>query len=352
MTAQAPDPTDHRQPLAKPADFLATGLELAASKAGALAIALAERGLAAHPGDPLWQALAGTVLRAGIPEFHVKMLYDQRRNAAYRAAIERFAPGRRVLDIGTGSGLLAMMAARAGAARVYACEENAMLAAAARRVIAANGLADRITVFDRHSGKLDRMRDLDGGVDLVVSEVFADCVVGEGVLSSLAHARAHLAAPDALFLPERASVMVALADFSAPADSVGMIEGFDLSGFTPHLNPRRYVFPDDPALTLRSDPHELLTFDFGAGDPPTSAHASLVLASTGGQVSGLAQWLHLTFAKDITYENRPGSGPDLHWMVNLSPCTPRTSQPADRYRAGAWYSDATLASWVEWVGAH
>lgn len=59
-------------------------------------------------------------------------------------AIEAAVPGKVVLDIGTGSGLLAMMAARAGAARVIACEMNAAVAETARRIIAANGLADRM----------------------------------------------------------------------------------------------------------------------------------------------------------------------------------------------------------------
>ena len=103
------------------------------------------------------------------------------------------------------------MVARAGAARVYACEANPMLAASARAVIAANGLADRITVFDRHSTGFDRVHDLGGGVDLVVSEVFCHKLIGEGVLGSLAHACGELAAPGALFLPERASMEVALA---------------------------------------------------------------------------------------------------------------------------------------------
>jgi type II protein arginine methyltransferase len=191
MAEQTPPSTAN--PLSDPARFLELGQQLAADKAGGLAIALVERALAVHGDDPLWQALADAVLRHEVPTLHARMLRDGLRNAAYRAAIERYAPGRKVLDIGTGSGLLAMMAARAGAAKVYACEANAMLAAAARTVIAANGLADRITVFDRHSGKLDRMRDLNGGVDLVVSEVFSDCLVGEGVLETLAHARSELA---------------------------------------------------------------------------------------------------------------------------------------------------------------
>lgn len=349
MTAPPPD-KQARNPLNDPAHFLSLGLELAGGKAGALALSLADRARALHLGDPLWQALAAVVQRAGIPEFHARMLHDGRRNAAYRTAIERFAPGRRVLDIGTGSGLLAMMAARAGADHVYACEENTMLAASARAVIAANGLADRITVFDRHSGKLDRLRDLDGGVDLVMSEVFSHCLVGEGVLESLAHARAELAVPGAIFLPEQASVMVALAEFAPMIDSIGMVEGFDLSVFSPHLNPRTYVFPDDPGLALRSEPACVLRFDFGEGDPPDTGGSACHLMSTGGVVSGLAQWLHLRFADDISYENRPGTGADLHWAINLAACEARPSLPGELYSAGSWYSQTTLANWCRHLG--
>lgn len=340
-----------RDPLNDPAHFLSLGLELAGGKAGALALSLAERARALHAHDPLWQALAAAVQRTGVPEFHARMLHDRGRNAAYRTAIERFAPGRRVLDIGTGSGLLAMMAARAGADHVYACEENTMLAASARAVIAANGLADRITLFDRHSGKLDRVRDLDGGVDLVISEVFSHCLVGEGVLESLAHARAQLAAPGAIFLPEQASVMVALAEFPLMTASIGMVEGFDLSGFSPHLNPRTYVFPDDPGLALRSEPACVLQFDFGEGAPPETGSSACQLISTGGVVTGLAQWLHLRFASDITYENRPGSEADLHWAINLAACEARQSLPGELYSAGSWYSQTTLVNWCRHLGS-
>ena len=51
------------------------------------------------------------------PPWHFPMMADASRNRAYEAAISRVASGRRVLDIGTGAGLLAMMAARAGATR-------------------------------------------------------------------------------------------------------------------------------------------------------------------------------------------------------------------------------------------
>lgn len=332
-------------PANDPVRFLELGLQMAAGKTGGLARALTEKALALHGADPLWQALAGTVLLHEVPDYHVRMLRDGLRNAAYRAAIERFAPGRVVLDIGTGSGLLAMMAARAGAAKVYACEANAMLAAAARAVIATNGLADRITVFDRHSTTLDRVRDLDGGVDLVISEVFCASLIGEGVLGSLAHARSELALPGALFLPERASIIAALADIPPLTESIGPVEGFDLAAFAPHLHAARHCPPEHPALALRSAPAELFAFDFAKGALPRAGLAETRLTSTGGQVSGLAQWLRLTFADDIIYENRPGSAPGLHWVIGLAPCPARTTTAGELFRVGATYASDTLTVW-------
>lgn len=339
-----PDPTPSG-PLDDPAQFLAGGLDLVASRAGGLALPLVARALERHGADPLWQAVAAAIRRAEVPDFHVRMLRDDLRNAAYRTAIERFAPGRSVLDIGTGSGLLAMMAARAGARHVYACEANPMLAASARAVIAANGLAERVTVFDCHSGKLDRDRDLGGGVDLVMSEVFCHTLIGEGVLGSLAHARAALTRPDALFLPAHASIAVALAQFPPLVESVGPVEGFDLGAFAGHLHAARHCAPEDPALVLRSAPATLFAFDFADRDPPHRGTAQVALASTGGVVSGLAQWLRLTFADDIIYENRPGRAENLHWRISLAPTTPRETMPGARYLAGGTYAADTLVTW-------
>lgn len=54
--------------------------------------------------------------------FHWGMLNDHDRNAAYRAAIRRAAPGRVVYDLGAGVGPMSYYALRAGAKQVYAFE--------------------------------------------------------------------------------------------------------------------------------------------------------------------------------------------------------------------------------------
>ena len=57
-----------------------------------------------------------------------------------------------VVDIGTGSGILAIAAARLGAARVLALEADALSCASARRNVVANRVADRVEVRERRVG--------------------------------------------------------------------------------------------------------------------------------------------------------------------------------------------------------
>jgi protein arginine N-methyltransferase 7 len=64
------------------------------------------------------------------------------------------------LDLGTGSGLLAMMCARAGADSVVAPELHQALVACARRNVAANGLSTKINVVERDIGLLERGREV------------------------------------------------------------------------------------------------------------------------------------------------------------------------------------------------
>jgi len=344
-------------PLADPADdcfdlpdmFLTLGLALVSQRKGAQVHELVRETLARHPGDPLYAQLAQLILTRSVPDYHGSMLADGPRNIAYARAIAASAKGRVVLDIGTGSGLLAMIAARAGAARVIACEANPLVAETARAIIAANGLSDRIEVHACHSGLLDRKAVIRDGADMVVSEIFSADLLDEGVLRSLEHARAELSAPGALFIPESAAIRIALADHAEPDAGLANVEGFDLSLFAAHVPTIGRHMQNDPKLILRSEPADLLRFDFaGPKSHFTEGTARAMLTATGGRARGVAQWLRIDFGPDNSYENGPGAGDLAHWCILHHPFAhPRELAAGAQQAIAAWYCGDSLVIWPD-----
>lgn len=81
--------------------------------------------------------------------------------------------GRRVTDVGTGSGILAIAAALLGAAGVYACDVDPVAVRAARENVERNGVADRVRV-ERCAPSLSGAPD----ADVVVANLTADIIVG------------------------------------------------------------------------------------------------------------------------------------------------------------------------------
>jgi len=131
------------------------------------------------------------------PVEHARMLHDDRRTGEYLAALaQAVRPGDVVLDIGTGSGVLAIAAARAGARHVFAVEASD-IAEVAGRVFAANGMEDRITLVTGWS----RQIDLPEPADLLVSEVIGNEPLEEEILETTLDARRRLLKPGARLLP-------------------------------------------------------------------------------------------------------------------------------------------------------
>ncbi len=330
-----------------PSHFLAIAQKLVADGKGAAALDMVRKMRAERPDDHLMDAITQMITAGEVPGFHDSMLRDTARNAAYAQAIALAAPGRRVLDIGTGSGLLAMMAARAGAAHVYACEANPMLAATAREIVAANGLAEKVTVFALHSGKLDRNRDLGGGAELLVSEIFADNLLGEGVIAALRHARTELCAPDPAILPPAAAIRVALVEKPQASAAIGEIEGFDLGPFNRHVKAVHKFKPPTRRLTVRSDPADLFAFDFTAAIP-VPGRARVRVTAHGGPITGVVQWLRLTVGPGLIYENPPGSDDSRHWVMRYIPLdAPRETAPGEDVAIDGWHNHNQLAIWSE-----
>ena len=90
---------------------------------------------------------------------------------------ERVRPGNRVLDLGTGSGILAIAAARLGASRVLALDTDAVAVAVARANIEANGLAETIAAKQGTLPLPGSGRTFDVVVANIIARVIADLAV-------------------------------------------------------------------------------------------------------------------------------------------------------------------------------
>jgi precorrin-6B methylase 2 len=141
----------------------------------------------------------GTVLAAGSfasPVAHFGMVRDTVRVLAYRRAIFRHCRDKNVLEIGCGSGILSIFAAKAGARRVIAIEESG-IADLAAAMFEANGVAGRIELRRANS----RDVSVDEPADVLIHEILGNDPLNEGVLPSIEDARARLLAPNGMLIP-------------------------------------------------------------------------------------------------------------------------------------------------------
>lgn len=135
----------------------------------------------------------------GDPGVHRVMIGDHARTDAYRRAIEACVrPGDVVLDVGAGSGILSLFAARAGALRVYAVEPSP-IGAVIEDLAKANGLEKKVRVRRCQVEDLDIHED----VDVVISEWMGYFGLAECMFESVLAARDEFLAPDGIILPSR-----------------------------------------------------------------------------------------------------------------------------------------------------
>jgi len=291
---------------------------------------------------------AAEILSDGVHSWHFLIPRDRARNDAYEAALLRaIRPGCRVLEIGTGTGLLAMMAARAGAT-VVTCEADPAIASAAREVIAANGYADRVKVVNAHSTLLHPERDMGGPADILVSEIVSNDLLSEGVLAAHEDAVARLLAPDAVVIPARGTIRVALArDQRDRSPRMDVVSGFDLSAFNRLASPNEMIRVGMDQVALCSEPVDLFDFDFATSTPRKPERRKLEIASRGGRVDGIVQWIALEMDAAGRYENRPQPGTASCWGALLWRFPqPQETRAGERVSVGGAHERDRVRLWL------
>lgn len=260
--------------------------------------------------------------------FHDLLLGDEVRMTAFRTAIaETVRPGMTVLDLGTGTGILALWALEAGARRVYGIDLNAsVLQTATERVVAA-GHGERFHPI--HGVSFDV--SLPERVDVVVSEVMGNLADNEGLVAILADARRRLLADGGLIVPSRVESYLVPVAAERAHEQVSRGDPVDAGGpasFAERLRRRGARSPFDlyydvviPVRTYLATPRVARLYDFAAADvPPAAASYQVPLVYTArhdGLLTGFKGYfvatLSDTVALDISSDDIAGRATSDSW---------------------------------------
>lgn len=278
-------------------------------------------------------------------DYHRRLLDDPVRMDAYERAIRALVrPGDVVLDVGAGTGVLAMLAARRGAARVYAVE-SMPVAGLARALVEANGLGAVVEVIEADIVGLPPSEP----VDLILSDFMGRFVVDDAMIDAMEAAGAWLK-PEGRCCPGAVRMMVApVGGMSLRAVDLfeeGMF-GLDLSaGGVYALNYCYHAQVHAGALMAAPGVYRNLT-------PPqmesTFDHALTFEVGRQGRIKALAGWFEAELAPSVVLETGPGH--TTHWGQYLFPLPGLEAEPGDRLEVRLWLEGQGFGAQWRWSGA-
>lgn len=234
------------------------------------------------------------------------MIADQVRTGAYAEAINRAVrPGDVVVDVGCGPGILALLACRAGAKRVYAIEAGDIIHLA-RQIAARNGFADRIEFLHGDS----RHIQLPERADVVVSDLRGALPLFDDALPAVEDARVRFLKGGGAQIPQRDTLYAAVVDapdyykrITSPWNEHG--RGLDLSTSLSLALNGVYKLRSKPDQFL-TEPQSWCTLDYTAHLDTHAAAKVRFRAARGGMGHGVTTWFVALLFEDIGFSSGPG----------------------------------------------
>jgi protein arginine N-methyltransferase 1 len=238
-----------------------------------------------------------------------EMIGDDARVAKYIEALRSAVkPGSVVLDIGTGTGVLSLVACRLGARRVFAVEPDDVIELA-RRIAAANGMEGRIEFIQGLSTQID----LPERADVIVAEIHGILPLFQKSVATLIDARRRLLAPGGIMIPARETVWASVVE--APALHARLRapwerapDGVDLTAGLVHATNYLQRATFSPGQLLAA-PARWASLDYSTLDGTDVANGLSLRVERGGVAHGIAMWFDSVLAEGIELSNAPGRPP-------------------------------------------
>jgi precorrin-6B methylase 2 len=237
---------------------------------------------------------------------HILMVNDLDRCETYCEAMHAtIRPGDVVLEVGTGAGLLSCLAVRLGARHVYAVERSPVLYEVAKKVFAANGVADKITLVNASSEDLHGLGVVKDPIDVFVTETIGTLGINEGILSIFDHVKP-LLLPEARVIPRNVKFKHCLVNLSGIRERFEVIEpivGVDLSALNAELRSNLFFWLH-PIETWReiSSTAETCTYDLRDFAPEESDQQMMIIKDN--ICDGMLAWAEFALTEDVSIDTR------------------------------------------------
>jgi len=260
-----------------------------------------------------------------------RMISSRVRFHAYMEALRTsIKPGSVALDLGCGPGIMALLACKFGARKVYAIEASPIISLA-REVAASNGLADKIEFFEGLSTKVT----LPEPVNVIVSDLNGILPWHRQHLPSIADARRRFLAPRGVLIPKKEVIWLGIADSeSAYAFHTRPWEADH--GF--NMEPARLLGTNTPCMVglkpddLLSAPQRALVLDFTQIEEPNSTLEAEFVMSRSGTAYGVLAWFDAALTDEIGFSNGPGCCQSIYQQTFFPWTKPVSLAPGDIVR--------------------
>ena len=316
------------------------------------AIELYSRALSKQPGNSEFLSNLSTAKAKAVPGWHVPMMNEHGRNESYRKAMNLAIKGDElVLDIGTGAGLLSMIAADCGAREVVTCEVSETISKVATKIVKKNGFEGKIKVINKNSKDLVIGADMAEKADILVSEILSSEFVGEGVQKTVLDAKKRLLKKTGKVIPEGGSIMIALVENSGKLAGENFVDealGYDISDFN-SITTNKWVGAIEDEPILMSEPIEAFTFNFCDFEELCTGKKTIEIeAKNSGVCAGLVQWLKVCLFDDIEYQNNPVAMYHTKSVSGWKTPVFRFDRPVSVTRGQSLEIEATLTEDYSW----
>ena len=278
---------------------------------------------------------------------HYGYLSDRVKLEQYQAAIDRLVrPEHVVLDLGCGSGLLGLMALRAGARKVLFVEEGAIIEVA-RQTVADAGFADKAEFFQVNSFELE----LPEPVDVALCDHVGYFGFDYGILDLLADAKQRFLKPNGIIVPTQIELKLAPVESIACRKLVGqwrdgsVPDEYSWLGTTAANTKHATQFEREELL---ADEDTLATLELGAEASPYLSWSAEFSCVRDGTLDGVAGWFDCRLIDNVHMTNSPVTEEHLDRPQAFFPLdTPVTVTAGERVRVTvmARHQDHVIA-WV------